>query len=291
MRARVWYNAVMESVRVKSYAKLNLTLHITGMESGYHNLDSIVTTVDMYDAITVKKRKDNLVSVTMRGMGSESIPFENNNAANAAQLFVEKYQTRGADIKIDKNIPLGLGVGGSSADAAGVLNALFTLYKIDDEIGKKLLADECGSDTRYMLSGGYARLFKRGNVVKKIDSKLKLNFLLLAPKDGVSTPECYKLCDSFPAPAGDSTNAENAIINGDKQELAKHICNGLQPAAQKLCGDIEAAYNELKEFDPLAVCMTGSGSGVYALFENAEFCRYAKSRYRGKFRTYELKTH
>jgi len=280
----------MESVRVKSYAKLNLTLHITGKQEGYHCLDSLVTSVDMYDAVTVKKRRDNLVSVTMRGMGSESISFESNNAVKAAQLFIDKYGTRGADIKIDKNIPMGLGMGGSSADAAGVLNALFSLYKIDDVAGKKLLADECGSDTRYMLTGGYARLFGRGNEVREVDSKLKLNFLLLAPKEGVSTAECYKTYDSAPLIAGDSNAAEEAVISCDKHALATQLFNGLQGAAEKLSDDISVAASELKAFDPLAVCMTGSGSGVYALFENYDFCAYAKSRYGGAFRAVILKT-
>ena len=62
----------MESARVKSFAKLNLTLRVTGVKDGYHMLDSLVTSVDLYDAITVKKRRDKLDSVSMRGCGSES---------------------------------------------------------------------------------------------------------------------------------------------------------------------------------------------------------------------------
>ena len=254
-------------------------------------LDSVVTTVDLYDLIVVKKRKDDLVSITMRGCGSEGIPFEDNNAAAAAQAFISAYQTRGADITVYKNIPMGAGLGGSSADAAGVLNGLFSLYKIDDTAGKKLLADRFGSDTRYMLSGGYARLFGRGNEVSALDSKLKLNLLFLTPKGGVSTAECYRCFDSAGPFGGNSNGAEKAILSGDVHALAQNVNNALTPAACLLSPDVKNAVEELKQFDPLAVNMTGSGSGVYALFENAEFCRYAKSRYRGKHRIYELKTH
>lgn len=288
---QVWYNAVMESVRVKSYAKINLTLNITGVEGGYHMLDSVVTTVDLYDLIVVKKRKDSLVSITMRGCGSEGIAFEENNAARAAEAFIKAYQTRGADITVYKNIPIGAGLGGSSADAAGVLNALFSLYKIDDTAGKKLLADKFGSDTRYMLTGGYARLFGRGNIVQPIEGNLKLNLLLLTPKGGVSTAECYRRFDQTGTLGGNSDGAENAITSGDLHALSDSVTNALTPAACSLSADIQSAVDELKKFDPLAVNMTGSGSGVYAIFENAEFCRYAKSRYRGKHRAYELKTH
>ncbi|MDE5943633.1 MAG: 4-(cytidine 5'-diphospho)-2-C-methyl-D-erythritol kinase [Clostridia bacterium] len=278
----------MGTVRCKSYAKINLTLKITGEENGFHNLDSVVASVDLYDLIVLKKRRDKLVSITMHGQGSESIPFESNNAVRAAENFVEEFDTCGADITVYKNIPMGLGLGGSSADAAGVLNGLCKLYKINDPIKIKLLADRAGSDTRYMLGGGYARLFGRGNVVKQIESNLRLDILLLAPSCQVSTAECYK---RFNAPyEADGNGAEQAVESGDKFALAKHICNDLTAPATTLCGEVQTAVDELKEFDPLAVNMTGSGSGVYAIFENAEFCAYAKSRYRGKFRAIQLKT-
>ncbi|MDE6868222.1 MAG: 4-(cytidine 5'-diphospho)-2-C-methyl-D-erythritol kinase [Clostridia bacterium] len=278
----------MGTVRCKSYAKINLTLKITGEEKGYHTLDSVVASVDLYDLIVLKSRRDKLVSVTMHGCGSESIPFENNNAVRAAENFINEFGTCGADITVYKNIPMGLGLGGSSADSAGVLNGLARLYKINDTVKLKLLADGVGSDTRYMLGGGYARLFGRGDIVKRIESNLRLDILLLAPNGTVSTAECYK---RFNAPfSNDCNGAEQAVANGDKSALAGCVCNDLTAPASILCKDVQTAIDELKEFDPLAVNMTGSGSGVYAIFENPEFCAYAKSRYRGKFRAIQVNT-
>ncbi len=280
----------MESVRIKSYAKLNLTLNITGVKDGFHLLDSIVTSVDLYDLVVLKKRRDKLVSVFMHGCGSESIAFEDNNAVKAAELFINNYGTDGADITIYKNIPMGLGAGGSSADSAGVLNGLSKLYGICDPIGLKLLADKTGSDTRYMLSGGYARLSGRGNEVKPVDSALKLDFLLLAPKERISTAQCFKTFDETGDFCGcGSQQTEEALKRNDKYSLS--LNNALASAAKKLSKDIQTAYDELSAFDPLAVNMTGSGSGVYAVFENAEYCAYALSRYRGRFTPYRLKTH
>lgn len=281
----------MDTVRVKAYAKLNLTLCLTGVEGGFHMLDSIVASVDLFDAIKIKKRKDGLVSVNMRGQGSESIPFEDNNAVKAAQAFIEKYGTGGADITVYKNIPMGAGLGGSSADAAGVLCGLAKLYKISDTAGIKLIADKIGSDVRYMLSGGYARLSGRGNIVKPIESGLKLNFLLLVPKGRVNTAECYKAFDKCGSFGGNGDGAEKALAAEDKAGFSKYVSNSLTRAAEGLCGEVGEAVRALKAFDPLAVSMTGSGSGVYALFENAEFCAYAKSRYRGGAAAYILKTH
>lgn len=278
----------MESVKVKAYAKINLTLFVTGTENGYHMLDSIVASVDLYDLIKIKKRRDKLVSVTMHGMGSETIPHESNNAARAAELFVAKFGTNGADITVYKNIPMGAGLGGSSADAAGVLNGLAKLYKVDDLTALKLLADETGSDTRYMLTGGWARLYGRGNVVKAIDSGLKAHIFLLVPSGGVSSARCYSAFDKVGKTGGNSDTAERAAALNDLNGLAKQLSNSLMPAAASLSDGISDCIEELNEFAPLAVNMTGSGSGVYALFENKEMCAYAKSRYRGKAKTYIL---
>ena len=66
--------------------------------------------------------------------------------------------------------------------------------------------------------------------------------------------------------------------------------NSLVIPAKLISEDVRTAFNELSAFDPLAVNMTGSGSGVYALFETPEFAAYAKSRYKGKFKVYSLKT-
>ena len=277
----------MESVRVRAYAKINLTLNILGREGEFHTLDSLVASVDLYDEIVIKERKDKLISVTMHGLGSEAIPFESNNAAKAAELFVGKFQTNGADITIHKNIPMGAGLGGSSADAAGVLNGLAKLYKVND-LNLKLLADATGSDTRYMLSGGYARLFGRGDVVKAVESKLKLHILLLVPRDTVSTAKCYAAFDECGKIGGNSEKAERAVTESDVKGLAKELSNSLTPAAATLSDEINRCIDELKAFAPLAVNMTGSGSGVYALFENREKCENAKSRYRGKAKSYVL---
>ncbi len=282
----------MNYVKVHAYAKINLTLDILGKQGGYHMLDSVVTTIDISDVITVRKRnKDKLVSVEMHGMGSETLPYESNNAVKAAERFIEKYSTCGVDVTVWKNIPMGAGLGGSSADVAGVLNAMKALFSIDDGDGVKRIADGIGSDCGYMLYGGYARLGGRGERVKLIDSKMKLDLALLLPKTSVSTAQCYALCDGVAERRFTSGEAALAIEAGDANALGKALSNGLYSSACALNGDVARAYGELAAFDPLGVNMTGSGSCVYALFENDQFARYAQSRYRGKYDFILTKTH
>lgn len=283
----------MNTVRIKSYAKINITLEITGVEKGYHMLDSLVGSVDIFDLVVLKKRKDTLCSVTMHGLGSETIPPENNIALIAGEKFSAKFGVTGVDITIYKNIPIGAGLGGSSADAAGVINGMAKLYNIEDKEALGALAEELGSDTRYMLDGGFARMQGRGERVQKLDLAQNFYMLMLCPKSAVSSGACYQRYDAITNGFATGMATENAIValqNGDLDGLGKALQNDLFIPATSLNPDVQKAYEEALSFSPLGAVMTGSGSAVLALFETRELCEWAKSRYRGKFRAIVVKT-
>ena len=204
------------ATKVKSYAKVNLSLNILGQKDGYHLIDSVAASVDIWDTVCAKPRSDRLINVYMHGLGSENIPPEKNNAVKAGEAFVSAFGTKGADIEIYKDIPIGAGLGGSSADAAGVLNVLAKLYKMKDRAALKTIADTLGSDTGYMLTGGFARMTGRGERVRPVACKRRLYMLLFLPKEGVSAAECYRAYDDSPDPLRqDSENMVKALAAGD----------------------------------------------------------------------------
>ena len=284
----------MKTVKIKSYAKVNLTLEIVGVEGQYHMLDSLVASVDLFDVVVVKARKGKLSSVKMHGMGSESIPPEQNNALKAAEAFSAAFNTDGADITVYKNIPIGAGLGGSSADVVGVLNGMAQLYGVTDREKLKSVADSLGSDTGYMLSGGYARMQGRGEKVTALDISTKLHFLLLCPKTPVSAGGCYRAYDSMPKTLewrGSFTeNCIAALAENRQKDVGRYLMNDLFKPAITLNTDVEKAYNDALSFSPLGAVMTGSGSGVLALFEHKELCEWAKSRYKGKCNAFVVST-
>ncbi|MBO5526202.1 MAG: 4-(cytidine 5'-diphospho)-2-C-methyl-D-erythritol kinase [Clostridia bacterium] len=275
-------------VTVRSYAKINLTLDITGVKDGYHMLRSVVSSIDLSDTIRLSKRKTN--RVTMHGMGSESVPPEKNNAFKAAELFSATFGTEGADVTVYKDIPMCGGLGGSSADAAGVLRGMQKLYGVGTDEEIKALADRLGSDTGYMLKGGYALIEGRGEIVTPIPSERTLYLLLFLPKAEVSTPQCYALYDSIGRRSEKTDVCVEAIAHGTVSEIAESFSNDLLLPAIEIAPEVQTAIDEAKLFSPLGVNMTGSGSVVYALFETRELCEWAQSRYKGKCRTIVTRT-
>lgn len=270
----------MNSVTVRTYGKLNLTLDILGREGDFHMLDSIVCTVDLSDRVTVRRRKDGLVRIFMHGMGSEAISPEENNAFRAAEAFVKDYGTKGADITVHKNIPMGAGLGGSSADAAGTIDALFRLYGAP-QAEKKAFADRFGSDTGYLLTGGAARLRGRGERVERIDIP-DFYALLVCPERRVSTAECYQKFDELKSPEPPrSERAAEELARGNLEWAARLFGNHLTRAAEGLEPEVGRTLGRLRSLSPLCACMTGSGSACYAVFAARELAEWARSRYRG----------
>ena len=281
-------------VKIKAYAKLNLTLEVGGVENGFHQLDSLCATVDIFDEIRIKKRKDERIIVTMHGLGSEGILPQENNAQKAAEAFIRTFQTTGADITVFKNIPIGAGLGGSSADAAGVLRGMARLYAICDEEKLFSLACTLGSDTAYMLTGGFARMQGKGDRLTVLPIQTTLYALLLCPPTPVSTKACFQVYDSLPKTLewkeSATQNCIAALLQNNVNDVGRYLMNDLFTAAMHVNSDVETALFEAQNFSPLGASMTGSGSGVFALFESRELCEWAKSRYQGKARAYVVKT-
>ena len=137
----------MKKVVINAPAKVNFTLDILGVEDGYHKIKTLVSTINLCDKITIKKRKDSRINLIMKGIPVDCEPIEN-NAYKAAQAFVEKYKTLGVDIIVNKKIPVGAGLGGSSVDIAGVLNGMKALYPETEVLD---IANKLGSDSGYLL--------------------------------------------------------------------------------------------------------------------------------------------
>lgn len=260
----------MRKVKVKIPAKINLTLDVVGVKEGFHMLNSLVSSVSVYDILTVRKRKDDKITLSFKGL-TPDCALEDNNAYKSTKLFMEKFSTLGADIVIEKNIPLCGGMGGSSADIAGVLLALKSLYGIKESV--KELASALGSDAEYMLNGGFATLQGKGEIITPVKTKAKLYLLLITEPEEkakrVSAKECYKRFDTKGENYPPQTNkAVQFIKEKDYDALLSVLKNDLYPSSKGLLPEIETNLTALKNYG--GAVMTGSGATVVGVYKTAK---------------------
>ena len=246
----------MEKLALKVYAKINLMLDIKGiLDDGYHSLDMVMTSCDLFDEIIAQKSTVN--EVYMDG----ELQDEKNTAYKALEVLTLAYGYR-MKVEIKKGIPFSAGVGGSSADAAGVFFAYSTLYGIKPEFMTKL-ALSIGSDVCYMIKGGPAKVRCKGEMVFPIETYTELYMVMLQKEVGASTKDVYAKYDEL------GRQIQNEFeINNIK------VFNVLQAPAIALCPSIQESIDELNKHTN-KVFMTGSGSAVCGIFDSkaqAEAC-------------------
>lgn len=252
---------------VKVPAKINLTLDVLGKNGNYHEISSLVARIDLCDYVTVKARKDGLITLTERGIAS-GCELANNNAYKAGKAFSLKFKTTGADIALKKNIPVGAGLGGSSADIAGTLIAMKKVYEIPDEITE--VADSLGSDSGYMSKEGAAIMRGRGERVEPFYDLPTLYILLITEDGKCSSAECYKKFDEIGKNFQPCTeSAVNALKEGDLTGFFAAIKNDLTESACAFIPQIKENIEALKNVGAKAALMTGSGSASYGVFLSA----------------------
>ncbi|MDE5755550.1 MAG: 4-(cytidine 5'-diphospho)-2-C-methyl-D-erythritol kinase [Clostridia bacterium] len=235
----------MESIKIKVYAKINLYLDITGVRAdGYHNLDMLMTSVDIFDTVTASK--SDISQVTMDGNAVE----DNNTAVKALKLLQDKFNIA-MRVDIVKGIPFSAGMGGSSADASGVFFCASKLYDLPiDELIP--LALKVGCDVPYMLFGGGARVQGVGEII--IPAEISSLTLVIAQKSvGSSTKDIYAKYDEVGGESGDGKLHFNALERG----------------AVMLNPQIAIAKADLQKFTD-EVFMTGSGSAYVGIFDDEE---------------------
>lgn len=256
----------MKKTVVKAPAKINLTLDVLGSEGNFHKIKTLVSTIDVYDKITIKPRKDSHINLIMKGLAVDC-PITENNAYRAGKLYMDKVSSTGADIIIEKHIPCGAGLGGSSADIAGVLNGMQQAY--DKNADLLPLANSLGSDSGFLLEGGYAVLCGRGEKIIKKEFHEQLYLIIITDNQPVSSRVSYKTFDEQGKMYRPCTvSAEKALKNGQFEKFCSVIKNDLYKASAQIVQNIKTNLAELKKAGAPAQVMTGSGSAVVGIFND-----------------------
>ena len=239
-------------MKIKVYAKLNLALNITGIKSGMHLIDTVMGSVSLFDELDVFEADKISVSCDMEINGK--------NIAMTAAEKVYEICGRSLGVHIKKGIPVGGGMGGSSADGAGVLIAANKLFGLDKLTDINALALSLGADVPYMLSGGFCRAQGFGEMLSSFTANCGGEFLI-AECGAVSTKDCYKLSDSLCNPSADI----DGVIRGIKGGRLEGLSNALTEAAVVLNPKIGEGLEVFNQ-SGIAAFMTGSGGCIFGRY-------------------------
>ena len=261
------------SVTVLAPAKLNLSLDVVGtLPNGYHDLDMVMQTIDLYEKIILKTSRDLRLSLP-----GSFVPANDKNTAVKAALAFFNYTglLAGVDINVYKRVPVRAGMAGGSADAAGVLVGLNELY------GAKLSMSELcaigagiGADVPFALLGGTCRVRGVGDLMKALPPCPDCRFVVVMPSVGVSTPEAFARYDTMGSPVHPDCEAQEQAIR--KNDLAA-VCAAAGNALEHCSGAVEtpAICEILRANGAITAQMTGSGAAVFGIFADDAQARAA----------------
>ncbi|NUN65918.1 4-(cytidine 5'-diphospho)-2-C-methyl-D-erythritol kinase [Pseudanabaena biceps] len=273
---------MISRISLKAAAKVNLYLEITGNRpDNYHELVMILQSIDLCDRVDIRKIGTDEIQITC---SNPEVPCDRTNLAYKAAALLKKSfpDVGGMEISIDKQIPMGAGLAGGSADAAAVLVGIDRLWDLG--LTKSELCDfaaQLGSDIPFCISGGTALATGRGEILSPLPDLTDLFLVICKPRQiAISTVWAYQTFRSQNLLATSQVKDQNL-----SSQIVTAIASGGEAAAVKigrlLYNDLERvvlpeypAIAELKQKlldqECLGAMMSGSGSTVFAIASDLE---------------------
>lgn len=257
----------MEKHTVKIPAKLNLSLAITGIRDGLHTLDMIVCPYEKYaDEVCFIPQTSGATGIIETEIKSKLSGFDKNRFLAVLQEKIDAIAKKtgvSGKLIIYKNIPLGAGMGGSSASVVGALLAIENHCK---SIGKNTALDtrfllSLGSDVPYMYTGGVCRVKGVGEIVEPLNCQIETRFETVIAKGGADSGDCYRVFDKL------GLDYANKPIPTTVEEALEINRNDLFEASCIVNPNIKTEVERLKSGGIDKVYMTGSGSGLFFVKE------------------------
>ena len=274
----------MEHFKIKSHAKLNLSLNvIKKISKDFHKIESLITFIKLHDLIYIKQIKDSKHKIKFQGKFSKSIP-KKNTISNLFYLLDKNrlLNKKKYEIKIIKNIPQKSGMGGGSINASSI--ALYLIKKKIIKLSQKQLIyilKSIGSDVQLGINPKNISILNNGNL-NTFKRKLNLYVLLSKPSFGCSTKEIYSKTKKFTIPKYRKPKASFFSIRNIVESN-----NDLENAAFKVYPKLKKLKTFLSSL-PNVICarMTGSGSCIVAYYKSKKSAIKGLKLLKKKYKNY-----
>ena len=254
---------------VRAYAKINLTLDVLGRRAdGYHELATVMQTIDLYDTICLTATRDSRVRLICT---IPELSNDDNLAARAAQLLRQRLALRqGILIELHKRIPIAAGLGGGSSDAAAVLVALQQWWQLQLPPPDLLdIAIALGSDVPFFLNGGLALCEGRGERVTALVPHWPGSMrwlVLLKPAIGLSTAAVFRDLPASDYTGDAHSRAVSTALNAGQMPRLEDLRNGLERNVLEHFPEVAHARADLLEAGAPVVRLSGTGPTLFAPF-------------------------
>jgi 4-diphosphocytidyl-2-C-methyl-D-erythritol kinase len=260
--------AMTRRLRLLAPAKINWSLEALRIRpDGYHEIRSVLQTIDLCDIILIGDAEDISIEVTGEGGMLGDLPPAMNLAYRAAMSFRALMRAnRGARIVLEKHIPVAAGLGGGSSDAAAVLRGLNVLWETRQPDANLVeIAGEIGSDPPFFIACGTAAVSSRGEQVHPLDDAVAPPLLLATPPPGergektarmfgALTPDDFSEGDVTDG-VRDAVQAGRALVDGELNNVFERVTSRLQP-------ETEIAMDALRA-EGLAPHLAGAGPSFF----------------------------
>ena len=260
----------MNRISIKSYAKINMGLDVTGtLPNGYHTVKMIMQTISLYDSLYFEKRNNS--DIILKTNLSYLPVNEKNIVYKAIKLFREKFNlSQGIFCQISKKIPVAAGMAGGSGNAAAALIAMDCLF--DTGLSPKELSEIgilLGADVPFCLLGKTALSEGIGEILTPLPSPPKAKILIVKPAVSVSTAEIYSKLE---IDANTSHPDIDACVNALKEGSLRNLCNNMQNILEDVTVKIHPCIAEIKRemlnLGSIGALMSGSGPTVFGIFDD-----------------------
>ena len=267
------YNSIVDKINLKAPAKINLYLRVKDKRpDGYHNIDSLMQTVSLYDELTLEKSSD----IELYCSSLDDIKTEDNLAYRAARLVAEMTYFPGVQINLKKSIPIGAGLAGGSSDAAFVIRGLIKLYGLSFDRGELIKrASLLGADVPLFLGHGQARVSGIGDKIEDYFLPLNYKVLIVKPPFSIKTAEAYRWLDISRESKPSLRTSEDLVFLNKRVtdsrfiHFAGQFFNDFEEVVFSKYPQLSQIKQSLKEEGAFYAGMSGSGSAVFGLFPPA----------------------
>lgn len=278
----------MSSLRLPSYAKVNLSLIVKGRRGdGFHEIETLIQQVDLNDEIELTTR--DAPGIKFR-CNREDLPTGKENlCVRAADLFMDATGIqKGLEIKLEKVIPTGAGLGGGSSNAAVTLLGLNVLWQMNFQPIKLFeLASRLGSDVPFFIRGGTALARGRGEVLSYCDFDFDNPILMVFPGINISTAWAYKRLNlSLTMRKKSIKLASFNDRNFNDVDFYKEFENEFEETVFERYQVLREIKNEILKRKPLFAGMSGSGSTIFGVFRQMREAIETKRFFDREYRTF-----